>query len=120
MADVDYLTDLPINFQKIMGVDDTVEEDDLLDAPSLKKQNKVCRKQQARNIHNLAEQVKRDMQDFGDKLKLASINCIVEGTKRDSAHRKSFVNEKFTGNASLVIFIDDLYCKLMARAEWQS
>ena len=54
--------------------------------------------------------------DFEDKLKLATINR----TKKDVTHRKPFVDDKFSGTASLVNFVGGLRCKSMACTGWQS
>ena len=40
VSNVDHLADFPVNFQTSIGINDTVEEEDLLDVPKVKKQIK--------------------------------------------------------------------------------
>lgn len=96
----------------------TAEDDDLVDVPALKKKTKVCRKSQHRNLRKLAEQVGHNRRHFEDKLKLTTLNIIVDKTKNNSTHYKPFINDNSSGTASLINFVNDLRCKSMACTWW--
>ena len=101
---------------KVIGIEDTELDDDLLTHSGLKKKNRVRRRRQERKLRQLAQIRSTERRDFEDKLALARIHKVVDTSRRDIADRKPFVTSTFNGSTVLTLFIDDLRTKTYARS----
>lgn len=105
--------------QTILTLEDNLDDDDLLDLAKLRTKNKRRRRRQARKFRHLHDEMKRDRQDFADKVHLKdTFNNTTTTSAKDRVKQKSFTNTRFDGRPSLSNLADNLKVESLAQSGW--